>query len=88
MFRDELPLHCTASFAVAADMPMQFEVNGLHPAGEMSSLGAAAAALPDRSPSSQYSSKFSLVVTIGSMMSTEHQSVPCKLFHVLWEYLL
>lgn len=59
---------------------MQFEVNGIHPAGDMSPLGAAAAALPERSLSSQYPSKFSLVVTTGSMMGTERQSVPCKLF--------
>ncbi|XP_006759137.1 PREDICTED: oral-facial-digital syndrome 1 protein isoform X5 [Myotis davidii] len=37
-----------------SDMPMQFEVNGLHPGGDMSSLGMAAAALPNRSLSSQY----------------------------------
>lgn len=54
---------------------MQFEVSGLHPAGDMSPLGAAAAALPDGSFSSHYSSKFSLVVTTGSMMATECQSV-------------
>uniref|UniRef100_G1PL34 OFD1 centriole and centriolar satellite protein n=1 Tax=Myotis lucifugus TaxID=59463 RepID=G1PL34_MYOLU len=39
-----------------SDMPMQFEVNGLHPGGDMSSLGAAAAALPNRALSSQYPS--------------------------------
>ncbi|CAK6450660.1 unnamed protein product [Pipistrellus nathusii] len=44
------------SFEYAADMSMQFEVSGLHPAGDMSPLGAAAAALPDGSFSSHYSS--------------------------------
>ncbi|XP_045438231.1 oral-facial-digital syndrome 1 protein isoform X2 [Pipistrellus kuhlii] len=44
------------SFEYAADMSMQFEVSGLHPAGDMSPLGAAAAALPEESLSSHYSS--------------------------------
>ncbi|KAK1347053.1 hypothetical protein QTO34_000916 [Cnephaeus nilssonii] len=53
-FKDNEELE--SSFEYAADMPMQFEVNGIHPAGDMSPLGAAAAALPERSLSSQYPS--------------------------------
>ncbi|XP_036162070.1 oral-facial-digital syndrome 1 protein isoform X10 [Myotis myotis] len=51
-FKDDEELESESSFE--SDMSMQFEVNGLHPGGDMSSLGAAAAALPNRSLSSQY----------------------------------
>ncbi|XP_059535164.1 centriole and centriolar satellite protein OFD1 isoform X4 [Myotis daubentonii] len=55
-FKDDEELESESSFECKfkSDMSMQFEVNGLHPGGDMSSLGAAAAALPNRSLSSQY----------------------------------
>ncbi|XP_023609493.1 oral-facial-digital syndrome 1 protein isoform X8 [Myotis lucifugus] len=54
-FKDE-ELESSFECKFKSDMPMQFEVNGLHPGGDMSSLGAAAAALPNRALSSQYPS--------------------------------
>ncbi|KAM7045674.1 centriole and centriolar satellite protein OFD1 isoform 4-T4 [Molossus nigricans] len=45
-----------SSFEYAGDMAMQFEMEGLHPAGDMPHLDAAAAALPARPVSSHHPS--------------------------------
>ncbi|XP_014394333.1 PREDICTED: oral-facial-digital syndrome 1 protein [Myotis brandtii] len=45
-----------SSFEYAADLPTQFEVNGLHPAGDMPPLETALGAPPARPISSQYPS--------------------------------